>query len=95
MILKEKDIRRQILTYLRHKKWFVYHNIGAMGCYAGASDLVALKNGRTVWIEVETGTGRQSTAQKQFQQDIERAGGTYLLARGLDDITRWELQTSW
>lgn len=90
MTLKESDIRRQIQDYLRWSGWFVYYNLQGLGCYPGLSDLVAVKNGEVVNIEIKTKRGRQSEKQKAFQNDIEKAGGKYLLARSLEDIRDWE-----
>ena len=83
---KEKDIRRQIQDYLSWTGWFIYYNLAGLGSYPGLSDLVAIKNGRVVYIEVKTRRGRQSEYQKKFQEMIEAAGGTYILARGIEDV---------
>ena len=40
----------------------------ASGTLAGAPDLVVAKNGRVWFIELKTGKGRQSPAQKEFEQ---------------------------
>jgi len=84
--LTETDIRRQIQEYLRMTGWFVYYNLAGLGSFPGLSDLVAIKNGRTVHIEVKTPRGRQSERQKQFQQRLEESGGEYLIAKSLDDV---------
>jgi len=55
----------------------------------GSSDISAIVKGRSVKIECKTGTGRQSDDQRRYQQDIEQAGGCYILCRHLDDI--WPL----
>jgi len=66
--IKESGIRRQIQDYLRWNGWAVYYNLQGLGCYPGLSDLVALKDGRAVFIEVKRPGGRQSEAQKKFQE---------------------------
>ncbi len=95
--MKEKDIRKQIQDYLRWTGWFVYYNLAGLGSYPGLSDLVAVRGGRTVHIEVKAPKGVQSDRQRRFQQDIEAAGGTYILARCVEDVEhlggqkgRWE-----
>ncbi len=83
MALKESDIRRQIQEYLRWKGFFVYYNLQL-------SDLVATKNGVTYHIEIKTPRGRQSEKQREFQHNLELAGGRYILARGVEDVEHLE-----
>ena len=82
----EADIRRQVRDYLRVKGWFVFHILQGLGCYLGITDLIAVRDGRIVFIELKTKTGKQSDYQKQFQADLEAAGGEYILCRGIDDL---------
>ena len=85
--MKEKDIRKQIQDYLRWTGWFVfYHLQGGVGVYRGLPDLQAVKDGKTVYIEVKRPGGRQSEHQKRFQRDIEKHGGQYILAFGVEDV---------
>ena len=85
-VVKETHIRKQIQDYLRWKGFFVYYCLAGLGAYPGLSDLVATKNGITYHIEVKTPKGRQSEKQKEFQADLESAGGRYILARGIEDV---------
>lgn len=50
----------------------------------GTADISATINGRSVKIEVKLGKDRQSEAQKQYQKDIESAGGIYFIAKDWD-----------
>lgn len=54
----------------------------------GSADLSATIRGRSVKIEVKINDA-QSPAQKQYQADIERAGGVYVLFRNFTDFHRW------
>lgn len=47
----------------------------------GQPDIQGVAKGRWIGIEMKTATGRQSTAQKDFQARIESHGGVYILAR--------------
>ena len=38
---------------------------------------------------VKYGKDKQSEYQKQYQKDIERAGGVYLIARNMDEFIEW------
>ena len=82
----EKDIRAEVKDYLEWTGWFVYHLLQGLGCYPGLSDLVAIKNGRVVHVELKTAAGRQSQVQKDFQEKVEAAGGTYVVARCMEDV---------
>ncbi len=86
MPLKESDIRKQIQDYLRWKGWFVYYNLQGLGSYPGLSDLVAMKDGRTIHLEIKTPRGKQKANQVTFQENVESAGGTYKVARCLEDV---------
>ena len=85
--LTETDIRRQIKDYLAYRQWFCFHVLQGLGSYRGIPDLVAVKNGRVLFIELKTPRGRQSKYQRKFQADLEAAGGEYVLCRGVDDLT--------
>jgi hypothetical protein len=56
---------------------------------AGSADISATIKGRSVKIEVKIGKDRQSEAQKKYQEMIERAGGTYIIAKNFDDFVEW------
>ena len=87
---KEAGIQRSIKEYLQWRGWFVVKVHQSLGSYRGIADMYALKNGRSVWIEVKTPAGRQSTDQQRFQRDIEAHGGEYMIARSVDDVMRLE-----
>jgi hypothetical protein len=55
----------------------------------GTADISATINGKSVKIEVKYGKDRQSDAQKQYQQKIERAKGIYYIARDFDTFVEW------
>ncbi len=86
MKITETDIRRQVQYYLRLKGWFVFYNLQGLGSYRGISDLIAVRDGRVLFIELKTARGRQSDHQKKFQADLEHAGGEYILCRGVEDL---------
>jgi hypothetical protein len=57
----------------------------AMGLRSGVSDLVVILPGRVLFLEVKTPTGRQSPAQKVFQEIVESLGHYYVLVRSVDE----------
>lgn len=89
--ITEKDVREQVKEYLKIKGWFCYYNLAGLGSYPGLSDLVAVKGGRVVHIELKKPTGVQSERQIRFQAELEAAGGEYVLARGIDDLRKADI----
>lgn len=81
----ESLILDQAREYLRLKGWFVLRVQQGFGCEKGVSDLYCLRDGRSVWVEVKTATGRLSNWQLIFQAHIEDGGGEYRLVRSLED----------
>ena len=83
---KETAIQNRIRDFLRMHGWYVMRHQQSLGSLKGMSDLTAIKDGKTIYIEVKTPRGHQSQYQKDFQQEIESHGGTYILARGIEDV---------
>jgi hypothetical protein len=52
----------------------------------GTSDIKATIGGRMVAIEVKIGKDRQSEAQRQYQERIEKAGGIYWIVKSFEDF---------
>lgn len=97
----EKATQKAILEYLALKRIFHYRNntggfknsngnfytFGAKG----SPDIVCVvpKNGigQFVGIEVKDVKGKLNDNQEKFKKELEKAGGIYITARSLDDIT--------
>ena len=86
----ETAVKQQVKHYLRLKNWLVFHHLAGLGCYPGISDFTAIKEGRTVWVEVKTDKGKQSERQVEFQALIEGHGGEYIVIRSLEDAIRFD-----
>jgi len=82
----ETAIKKQCRDYLRAKGWFVFHVLQGLGCYPGMSDMIAIKKGRVLFIEIKAPKGRQSKYQQQFEMDISTHGGEYVVARSYQDL---------
>ncbi|MFQ5445181.1 MAG: VRR-NUC domain-containing protein [Nitrospinales bacterium] len=101
--MKESVIQHQILSYLGHIGVFCYRsNTGGARLpgkggrpqfvrfgVRGHPDIVAVYDGKYVGIEVKSEKGRQTKYQRWFQEDLEEAGGVYLLARSVEDIEEY------
>ena len=55
----------------------------------GSADISATIAGKSVKIEVKIGADRQSQAQKEYQKNIEAAGGIYYIARDFTSFVEW------
>ena len=92
---KEKGLEKCIIDYLRLKGHhaerihcsgrarlengtIVY---GKTTMNVGTADIHAIIDKLAVAIEIKIGKDRQSSYQKQYQKDVENAGGVYLIAR--------------
>jgi len=59
----------------------------------GTSDISATIAGKSVKIEFKIGKDRQSDYQRQYQAEIEKAGGVYFIAKSFQQFYEWYLQT--
>lgn len=55
----------------------------------GTADISAIIRGRSVKIEVKIGSDRQSDAQHRYQEEVERSGGIYVIARDFQKFYDW------
>lgn len=54
----------------------------------GLSDILAVKDGRTYFIEVKGEKGQRSEDQHEFGRRAIMAGAEYVVARAIDDVQR-------
>ncbi len=82
----ERDIQKSIKDWLQYKGWFTFKNHQSLGSHKGVADLVAMKGGRTMWLEVKTATGKLHASQEKFKDDIQRVGCEYHIVRSIEDV---------
>lgn len=92
----EKLVQKSIVDYLTLKRYFFYrNNTGAFktewGGFVkfgalGSPDIILVNKGQFVGIECKD-KQKQSDDQKEFQRKLEEAGGLYILAHSIDDLT--------
>ena len=95
--MKESETQKAILEWLAWKHIFHYRNnssaiqiengkrflrFGAVG----SPDIICVVDGQYVGIVVKAPKGKQSEHQKEFQRQLEEAGGKYIVAYSLDDV---------
>ena len=97
MYQSEKEILKSILEYLGIMKIFVWrNNSGALRTESGgfvrfgatgAPDIVGLlPGGQFFGIEVKRHGGKQTDAQRSFEEAIKKQGGVYILVFSLDEV---------
>ncbi len=57
----------------------------------GTADISATINGKSIKIEIKIGKDKQSEAQKTYQQQVEKAGGIYLIVKDFQCFYEWFL----
>lgn len=84
----ESDIKKLTRDYMQIKGWLIFPILQGLGAYKGISDFIAIKAGRTVYIEIKSPRGKQRPAQIDFQADIEAKGGEYFLVDCFEDLIK-------
>lgn len=98
--IKETDIQRAIIQYLRYKGYFVWkqNNVGikkANGSYIpttmrGISDILGIsKDGKFIAIEVKMGKNKPTEYQEMFLEEIKSRKGIAIVAYDLLDVQKW------
>lgn len=82
----ERDVLRQVKDYLKIKGWRVIRLQQGPLCERGLPDLMILKDGKWICLEVKSSKGKLSPYQEQFRRDIQDHKGTYLWVSSLDQL---------
>jgi hypothetical protein len=61
----------------------------ALGLIKGRADTELLWNGRLHYAEFKTATGRQDSAQLQFEATVTAHGATYTIIRTTEEFRTW------
>jgi hypothetical protein len=54
----------------------------------GVADILVVKNGKAIFIEVRREKGKMSPEQHEFGRNVVLAGGDYHIVRSIDDVQR-------
>ncbi len=74
---------RGLLFHVPHENQHRKLNIGVV---PGVADLIYLKNGTAIMLEVKTPTGRQSPKQQKWERLVKKNGYAYYIIRSVDDF---------
>ena len=55
----------------------------------GSADLSATIAGQSIKVEIKIGRDKQSDAQKEYQRQVEQAGGVYIIATSFEQFHQW------
>jgi VRR-NUC domain len=98
--MKETQIQSDICDYLELRRHF-FTRVNTVGVFdsargihrrpsrhnkRGMSDILVVHVGVPYFLEVKTPVGRQSPDQKDFQEQVEKAGGVYAVVRSIPDV---------
>jgi len=86
--LSENDVKAQIKDYFTIMGWFWFYNLQGLGSYDGIPDFIAIKNGRTIYLEAKKPGGTQSPGQIEFERNITYQKGEYCLIDCLEDLIK-------
>ena len=84
----ETAIKKSIKYILNLHGWFNFPILQGMGAYPGIADMIAVKDGRVLFLEVKTPKGRQSDKQILFGSRVNGHGGEYHVVRSVEDVAR-------
>lgn len=101
-MVSEKEIQESICYYLSLKHYFFWRQNTnpiynpASGGYrkmppfskTGVPDIILVRNGKFVGLEVKRPTGKQSPNQKEFEEGCKKAGGEYYIVTSLEDLEK-------
>lgn len=82
----ESTLKAAVKEYLNITGWFCFPILQGLGAYKGISDLIALKEGKVLFIELKSPKGKLSPYQEAFKQAVESYGGAYIVVRSVDDL---------
>jgi len=84
--ITESDVKDQVKDYLTIMGWYHFPILQGLGAFKGISDRIAIKNGRTIYLEVKKPGRKQSLEQIEFEWNITHQKGEYYLIRCIEDL---------
>lgn len=82
----EGKIKKEIRDWLAVNGIYYANVAGGAFSKPGDPDIIADVSGHFLAIEAKTKTGRQSEYQKTCENQVAASGGTYIIARSLQDV---------
>lgn len=82
----ESDLKRTVKEFLQWHHFYVATIQGGPFGTPGVSDLIAVKGGRTLFLEVKTAKGKLRDNQVEFGSNIRAQGEEYYVVRSIEDV---------
>lgn len=82
----EGIIKRDCKRELKANGWYVFHVQQGALSHKGISDLIAVRDCQTVFIELKASKGRQSADQIEFERELKQHGGVYMVVRNIQNL---------
>lgn len=86
--MREREVVAQFRDWCKYNGWYVIRNQQNIGSHKGLSDFTIIKRGVVIFVELKGDGGRLSEAQKKFQENIESAGGNYIVAYTIEEAAK-------
>lgn len=78
--ISEKQFTTRVKHIFRQAGWLPYHTLRSKGSDPGFPDLVCVRDGRVVAIELKVGRNRPTAHQRRWLEELRRAGiETYVM----------------
>jgi hypothetical protein len=72
--MTEREFQQQVVDWAQINGWLVFHPFDSRRSEPGFPDLTMVRDGRLVFAELKTETGRVSGAQTEWLAGLEAAG---------------------
>ena len=82
----ETMVKQQVKDYLAFKKIFNYPLTQGIASYKGIPDRIMHYQGRVIYLEIKTPTGKMSEKQYDFRRQCNEDGVDYYVIRSIDDL---------
>jgi hypothetical protein len=91
MTTPEGKILDKVKQELKARGWYVIRinqfNKRGYTVHRGISDIIAVGNGRTLFLEIKTPDNKQSDDQIAFEYKVKERGGEYYVVRSVEELT--------
>lgn len=99
--MTERTLQNAIINLLRLNGWFAYSQ-KTVGTYdpikkifrknksatIGVADILAIKHGRVLFLEVKRPGGKQRNSQIEFEYQIKTHGGNYFVVTSYKEVEK-------
>jgi len=83
--MTEAAITKQILAYLKAEGWYTWKVHGGPLQKSGMPDIMTVKDGRTMWLEVKRPGGRITRLQFYRMEELREAGHEGWFVKSLEE----------